>query len=173
MPSNPRKGAPADRRGQQDQLRFEPQRLLADRAVHDGADRAQLRGADLFRDLQPRAERIVHLRRAEQVERHFLAAGVVNLEHRRAVVFLAGLVEAQRLAVGAELFEEIFRAPPRVLDDADFRHHHRPAENRADEQAKQDQLAGQRGFAERKEQRIDGQGTGGQPARRRRHGPPR
>ena len=71
-----------------------------------------------------------------------------------AVEGVAVLVHTQRQTVGAELFQKFVRAAARVADDPDFGYHDRPAKNGADEQEQQNQLARQRGLAEREEQRV-------------------
>ena len=89
----------AHRRREQDHLRFQPERGLADRAFHRGVDRAHLRRRNLVRDLEPRPKGFVHFRGTEQLEGHLLAAGAINIEERRAGKARVAFEEAQRLAI--------------------------------------------------------------------------
>ena len=99
----------AHRGREQNHLRFELERGFADRALHRGIDRVHLRRSDLVRDLEPRAKSFVHFGRAEQLKRHLLATGAIDIEIRRTGKARIVFEQTQRLPVLTEGGEETRR----------------------------------------------------------------
>ena len=138
----------AHRRREQDHLRLELERGLADGALHRGVDRAHLRRRNFVGDLEPRAKSFVHFGRAEHMKRHLLATGAINIEIRRTGKARVFLEQTQWLSILPESGEKARVLFSGELDHAHLRDHDRPAENRADGEEKQDELAGNGGVLE-------------------------
>src|SRR5205807_5448871 len=125
------------------------ERGLAHSAFHRGVDRVHLRGGDFFRDAEARAKSFIHFRGTEKLKSHFLAAGAIDIEKRRAGKARVVFKQAERLAIlpkGGTKTPGLF---PRELDHAQLRNHDRPAENRDDAQESENNLAGDGGVLER------------------------
>src|SRR5262249_53440299 len=115
-------------------------------------DCAHLRGRNFVGNPKPRFEGFVYFGRTEQLKRNFLTTGSVNIENRRAGEASVLFEETQRLSILPERRNKARVLFAGELDDAQFRDHDRPAEDRSDCQQKQNKLAGNGSVFKRKDQ---------------------
>src|SRR5205823_14239330 len=99
-----------------------------------------------------RAECFVYFGRAQQMKRHLLTTGAINIENRRAGEARIFFEQPQRLSILPERKQKTRVLFSGELDHAQFRNHDRPAEDRNDREEKENELAGNGSVLKCKEQ---------------------
>ena len=75
------------------------------------------------------------------MERHLLATGAINIEERRTGETRISFKQTQWLSILPKGLEKTHCLFSCESDDPHFRNHHRPAENRADGESEENDLA--------------------------------
>src|SRR5439155_1599983 len=81
-------------------------------------------------DFKPRAKRVIHFSRAEQMKGHFLTPCAIHIENGRTGKARVFFKQTKGLSVFVKSSEETSVLSPREADHAQFRDHNRPTENR-------------------------------------------
>ena len=133
-------------------MRFQIKSGFTDGAFHRSADRTHLGGGNFVGNTEPRPKRFIHFGRTEQMKRHFLTAGPINVEIWRTGKARVFFEEAKRLPVLPKRSQKAGILFSRELNHPQLGDHNRPAEDRTDREQEENELAGSRGMLKGKEQ---------------------
>ena len=92
------------------------------------------------------AKSFIHLRRPKKLKAQLDASRFVDLVKRGSFEANPLFVNFQRRAITTKQRREPLGLPSGEIQISDLRHHHRPAENRAEKKNQQDDLSFDRGF---------------------------